>query len=887
MAQTLQFSVDDTSPSISYQPLVDTFTPNLTAGWNPYFNGSALVTSIGDTGTGTTFHVTSRDNATISITWKGTGVRLLGFPQGNANYSITLDGTPKSPEGADHGTLAVFQDLPDDDHTISVTSTIPASGSQEIVYFDRAVVSFNVPSSASPDRQVINDHEILFQGQWGIQNESSSSFHQSLAKGDTAQTNFTDTLLFYATGLDPTIPHDVQIINEDGSDLSLKVGGFEAFATGLVSPPPIGRPTSGESAAHSKGTIAALVLAGILGFLIISGFIFYFLVIKPQRRRDRHARMSRRRRKGQEAGALGVLNIAPTLFSDDMEMGEGATLGHQKMSSGKSGFARWKREVEGGLGSIGLGISFRHSVSTGRRSRSSGRVSEPLSRKSSMFTPSSKRGQGKGKKKAKSKHLSESSWSNSFALELPVRPDSADSYKEKDVGPSRFFTDTLSHASGLHTLSYMSTPSSHPVQAPRPPSYSISGSNGHSNLHSLSELQFAPQSSSVSSVPSEFHGQHARVNDPVAGPPEEDISQGLQPFVASISPPSDPTHLAALGPRDRGSAQYSSDDAGSFLGSAATRLAIRGLSPRTSHFPEIQEVKERKDTPETDTPSEKPFAAQFEERRLSPPNSDTSFLNVVTPANPPIEIPPPELPELSGFLDVPPSSPFMVNFPGSPSQKSPETSHLGLIGERASEEGSAEQKPSETRNLRAIFRLTPPSYPPSGHARNSFLDLGASSRTSSRSQSTAPSDISSQNHVAEPEHPRWSSSISQMTGLSRNNSSDVSIPATSPTSRPTPDFPYPTSLPPSPHHPEGHVPSQSRRAVVVRAERQQMDLYPARALRLSAFGSPTDSVPMSVTERRLRHSGSTGNSGSAANSSQLPPHPPLPSMHPDASTSSP
>ncbi|KAG6845074.1 hypothetical protein H0H87_000978 [Tephrocybe sp. NHM501043] len=929
MAQTITFSVDDTSPSLSYKPFRDTFTTaNLTAGWNPYFNVSGLVTSLGATGIGDTFHVTSRHEATVSVTWKGTGITLRGYLNGNASYNTTLDGAFLPPTAAKDEVLVSLKDLPDEFHTISMTTIIPDHG-KGAVYFDQAIITSNASSSVSIVPQLIDDRNISFQGQWGLQNSNSNSLHYSHSKGDIARTTFSgasfllsgttspkagtysvildnitstfdgrssstnpDALLFYATGLDPTTPHDIQIMNEDGNDLLLTVGGFKTIGTGVLGPPSTSS-TSGTSAAHSKGTIAALVLAGVLGFLIIIGFLFFVFVIRPQRRRDRHARMVRRMMKGQEAGALEALNIVPPVFPEDMELGNDARLGHhQKRSSGKSGFARWKREVEGGLGGIGLGISFRHSGSTRRRTGSPGRGSQGLSAKSSIFTlSSSRRGHGRGKRKAKNKHISDSSWSNSFALELPVRPDSADSYKEKDVGPSNFAAETqLSLTSGLNTLSYTNTPSSGPAEAPSPPSYVISGSNRYSNSNSLSPLMFAPHSFSNSSDPSQLHSQQGNVgillsyDDPIPGKPQEDVTEG-RPFMASGPRPSDPTHLAALAPRERGSAQYSSDDAASYLSSAATRLAIRGLSPRTSNFPEIQEVKERREALHLAPENVAERITRPEPGKPSPPNSETSFLNVVTPAIRPIEIPPQEVPELppGDRLDVATPSPFMVNFPENSSRRSPESERED---KRTSDNRSVEKQPSDVRNLRSVFRLTPPSYPPSGRARNSFLDFGASSTTSSRSQSIAPSELSSQNQAAEPERSRWSSSISQITGLSRSGSSNVSIPISS--SRPPSDFPYPTSLPSSPHHPEGHVPSRTDHALVIQTERPQTDRYPARALRLSAFGSPTDSVhvPMSVTERRLRHSGSTGNSGSGPNSSQLPPHPPLPTLHSDASPAS-
>lgn len=73
MAQSITaFSVDDTSPTIFYFPIGDTFSaPDLNAGWNPFFDISGYPTALGMTGNGTSYHVTSLGGASISIRWTG------------------------------------------------------------------------------------------------------------------------------------------------------------------------------------------------------------------------------------------------------------------------------------------------------------------------------------------------------------------------------------------------------------------------------------------------------------------------------------------------------------------------------------------------------------------------------------------------------------------------------------------------------------------------------------------------------------------------------------------------------------------------------------------------------------------------------------------------
>ncbi|KAH0589586.1 hypothetical protein J132_06672 [Termitomyces sp. J132] len=930
MAQTLSFPVNDTSPTISYLPFTDTFPPNLTAGWNSFFDGSGFATSPQETGSGASSHITSHDQATLSITWRGTGIRVLGRVQGKASYNTTLDGKlmPQAPNPSLE-TLAAFPHLTDEAHNLLITAAIPPGDNQSTLSFDSAVIDFDTSSSSPLNLQPLNKSDILFSSNWGHQTIDNIQFHQSQTKDDVVKLTFsgaafllsgmtspaagkysvvldnstsiltgqsifnnTNTLLFYATGLDSTVPHHVQITNVDGSDLLLNQDGFQAFqiTAGLPSAQSTSIPSS--AAAIPKGTIAAVVLAGILGFLIISGFLYFIFVIRPQRRRETLARIARRRKKEKEAGPLGVLNIAPTVFPDDVEIGsQQGTLGHhKKQSSEKSGFSRWKREVEGGFGGLGLlGITFRHSGSTGRKSGSTGRKSRrsgasggPLgSAKSSIFTlsslftlSSSKRSHRRGKKKAKSNQMSESSLSTGLALELPTRPHSPNSFKEKDAEVSRFSPDTYPSDSDMHTLSYMNTPPVRPAPVPTPAhSPSGSDSNSRSVLRSFSHV-YGRKSSD---------GRILSNDDPKPSP-HEDVDQSRSPaVVASTLLPSDPGHLSTLPPRDRGSARYSSDDATSYyLGSAATRLAIRNLSPRTTQSYTEQIERQARTSDKTPEPAQ-PASG------VSPlPNSNTSFLYVATPVTRPIDISPAEIPpveippvEISPtgisqlprdvVLDIPPSSPFRIDFPTNSPRSS---NHLEPpVATGIPEEAETEQR-QNIRTLRSGFRLTPPSNPPSGRARNSFLDLEPSTDMSYRLQSTTPSeDLTRKQEI---ERPRWSNSTAQTAYLSRSGLS--SAPATSPASGPISRFPYPVSLPPSSHHPEGHLSSRpvQSQPTVLQVERGQADRRLAR-LRLSAFGSLTDSVPMSVTsERRPRHSGSTGVSNGGANSSRLLPHPPLP-----------
>ena len=72
MANVVYFNVDDTSPQIGYSPYADTLSlPDLTGGWNPYYDDSGFVDGPGETGSGNSAHITAHDGATISVRWRG------------------------------------------------------------------------------------------------------------------------------------------------------------------------------------------------------------------------------------------------------------------------------------------------------------------------------------------------------------------------------------------------------------------------------------------------------------------------------------------------------------------------------------------------------------------------------------------------------------------------------------------------------------------------------------------------------------------------------------------------------------------------------------------------------------------------------------------------
>lgn len=78
MANYVQFAVNDTSPTLFYSPFGDTLsTPNLSAGWNPYYTLSGFATVLGEVGNGTSLHITSNNGSFVLLQWNGMSLQVL------------------------------------------------------------------------------------------------------------------------------------------------------------------------------------------------------------------------------------------------------------------------------------------------------------------------------------------------------------------------------------------------------------------------------------------------------------------------------------------------------------------------------------------------------------------------------------------------------------------------------------------------------------------------------------------------------------------------------------------------------------------------------------------------------------------------------------------
>lgn len=865
MANIVQFSVDDTSPQISYLPFADTLsTPNISAGWNPYFSLSGFAAALGESGNGTSHHITSLDGASLSIHWRGTGIQLQGNAT-NASYSLLLDGAAIKPEVVDpsNSILATIQGLPDAEHTISLTTQIPGNQNppnSSIVVFDRAIIISTITNDTSPDEnftlRTLNDNEIAYLGQWSFQNSSGFSFHQSstvgdralatfngttfLLKGTTSPTsgNYTvtldnisttlsgkssftahDTLLFFASDLDPKLNHSVEVRNDGGGNLALLFGGFNAYATGAVLNDSIETPKSSNiSTSFPKGTIAAFALAGILAFLGISGFLFFCLVYRPRKRRRRLSRAAFRFRQRPPSSYKeheAVLDIGPRGSGDDDPVIDVSSAANAlDRGSSKGGYARWK---EMDLPTAGnLSDNFRYSDSflkVKEGSYGSAKSDEELAfEESEPFSARSTKGKRSLKNKGKAKRATtDGSWSPSFMIELPLQ--GPHSTPEGDHS-------SVIHGHGIESLSYMSPPKSpagEPSLNPPPPSYAASVTNRASNSSSNPSV---PRSISHSTV--SYPIPTSKVPSPQGSAgylPYEDLNP--RPTEDNTVPPPLPMYypLESMSREERGSiAGSSADDHRSMIAGSVVNQVIRSLSPRTSvleispptqhqHKEERKRKKKEKARGEASTRGS-PSSIQIPKRdhehapssSQEPTKAKKSKKGGKKVSRPSTAAETVEVPD-GVFLSVPEASPFRVDFAESSLVIPPR--HSALSGASTSKRDSSlypvrfdfgqsdegpsspqeQQRPEELvppMTSRQAFRLTPASihplnlgHPPSRRnstTAESFIDFTTSSENSLRPRSGISSATRERhwNAATMPEMPGESRSRWSNTTMSTN-----------------------------------------------------------------------------------------------------------------------
>lgn len=304
------------------------------------------------------------------------------------------------------------------------------------------------------------------------------------------------------------------------------------------------------------------------------------------------------------------------------------------------------------------------------------------------------------------------------------------------------------------------------------------------------------------------------------------------------------------------------DDGLSVLGLATAQAAIRGLSPRTSERGSRSGSQASQQLPIWQSRS-----LQQDQKR-SPP-LDTTI-------------------ETGNFLDVRASSPETSRRLSSLSHVRFEDVETEPVKGRP--QGDLRVPPKSTFRLAPLNASSPPDTEGARSRRDtSFLDFGAGSSDNSIVDHSREGTQSSGGSFMNQPKSRWSSTtvpssmvqegmLKPETGTSEDSQSQsvLSVASSSPLS-----FPFPVSLPASPHHPEGHRPSPPSTSHVF-PESQSDD--PASHPPGAAFtmASPTESVPISISDLHFRQSDSEDSDPSS--SSHLPRHPPLPNLTESSST---
>ncbi|KAK7044365.1 hypothetical protein R3P38DRAFT_161857 [Favolaschia claudopus] len=332
------FTIDDTSPFLTYIPYADGSNSGLTNGWVPWYDTSGFLTKNGNAGVGASYHITSsQNNASVAFEFYGNAVYLYGTT--NASYSVIIDGStsqhtpPSSPD-------LLFQKTGLDTKTHSVTlSATPNDPAQQFA-FDRAVISAPLTDKNAPKESFYDNLDtahINYSGTWttptaaGIPNTSvthpwhttkeTASATMEIGKGavgvslwgmanwgnwvyqvslDGTNNSYNgstffqvpDALLFHQGGLDPTVNHNISIKNVSPG-MNLALNSIRVFTVDEGAVPPsssgfIASPSSSAAASTSKSSSvnAGAVAGGVIGALVLlAGLALIWWCLRRRRRR--------------------------------------------------------------------------------------------------------------------------------------------------------------------------------------------------------------------------------------------------------------------------------------------------------------------------------------------------------------------------------------------------------------------------------------------------------------------------------------------------------------------------------------------------------------------------------------------------------------------------
>ncbi|KAK7039722.1 hypothetical protein R3P38DRAFT_2614336 [Favolaschia claudopus] len=310
------FTIDDTSPFLTYSPsfshsVSDSSNSGLPNGWIPWYQTSGFLTKNGNPGVGTSYHITSLNNASVAFDFYGSALYLYGNT--NASYSVIVDGSTSQHTPTSSSSDLLFQKTGLDAKTHSVTlSATPNNAAQQFA-FDRAVISTPVTNNETPSEAFYDNLDtahISYSGTWttpaasGIPNTSVTHpgavgvslwgmanwgnwVYQVTLDGTDSKYNGStffqvpDALLFYQGGLDPTTNHTISLTNTSPS-MKLSLNSIRVFTIDEAALPPSSSTSasaSGSTARYADLNIGAIVgsVIGAVWLLLVLVFVWWYL----------------------------------------------------------------------------------------------------------------------------------------------------------------------------------------------------------------------------------------------------------------------------------------------------------------------------------------------------------------------------------------------------------------------------------------------------------------------------------------------------------------------------------------------------------------------------------------------------------------------------------
>ncbi|KAF8204297.1 hypothetical protein K438DRAFT_1964655 [Mycena galopus ATCC 62051] len=300
------FTIDDTSPFLTYTPYADGSNSGLDKGWEPWYTVTGFLTTNGDPGS-------------------GTAVYLYGTT--NSSYDTALDNKPVDHDPPSSDLLFSVSDLAEGTHSVTLTAQ-PTSSSQQLA-FDRAVISIPLVENQTPTELFYDNTDrtmLQYSGTWassnapGIPNASvSAPWQETFVSGASVQAEIgpgavgvafygmanwgnwlysagvdgasntyngstfwqvPDALLFYQGGLDPNTTHKITLT--DASNQKLALNSMRVFNVTLAqatavapgssasihSPSPSSSSSNASATSTHRSVSAGVIVGPIIGVLV-------------------------------------------------------------------------------------------------------------------------------------------------------------------------------------------------------------------------------------------------------------------------------------------------------------------------------------------------------------------------------------------------------------------------------------------------------------------------------------------------------------------------------------------------------------------------------------------------------------------------------------------